>query len=255
MHAPTWRINNRTAQLRTVGLAAELSLAQTAHGLSQVVAGGVRWEAVGLLGLTTASDGQGETTTEPFEGYARGDDLVLACEARQNPSMHVDALWRVVTPEPGEKFMVAIDLIVSVRMTQTDARPELAVQSTLPACETLQLGPGASLRSRPWSLTPMGASAIRPEQGAGCLLFHQPGFPLSYAEMAHPADVCHDQWLPRAPDGEGSRLIHRLFGDTLEKGVLLRGRVRGVFVPRIDDARLAAECYAAFADSEPLLGT
>jgi hypothetical protein len=40
----------------------------------------------------------------------------------------------------------------------------------------------------------------------------------------------------------------------LEKGVMLRARVRGVFLPRRQDESLAAECHAAFAAAEPPLG-
>jgi hypothetical protein len=279
MHTIPWQIDDRTARLRTVGLAAELSLAQATHGLCHVVAGGSRWQAARLLGLTTtqpaaiknerfhesvptpiadglpAGAGDVESAAGPIESHVRGDDLVLAYETSPSRSMHVDALWRVVTPEPGEKYMVAVDLIVSVRTQRADARPELAVQSTLPASEILRLGYAEPIHFRPLSPTPTATFAFGPDEGAGCLLFRQAGFPLSYAEMVHPADFCHDEWLPTAPKVEGSRLIHRLFRTALEKGVLLRGRVRGVFVPRVDDARLAAECYAAFAESEAPLGT
>jgi len=39
----------------------------------------------------------------------------------------------------------------------------------------------------------------------------------------------------------------------LEKGVLLRTRVRGAFLRREGDARLAAALYAAFAAADPPL--
>jgi hypothetical protein len=196
-----------------------------------------------------------ESPPAPVECYVRGDDLVLSYEISPTCSMHVDALWRVVRPQLGEKFIVAVDLIVSVRTQQADAWPELAVESILPACETLRLDGVKPTRCRPLSPAPDATFTRGTQEGAGYLLFRQAGLALSYAEMVHPADLCHDEWLPGATEGEGSRLIHQLFRTALEKGVLLRGRVRAVFVPRIDDARLAAECYAAFAASEPPLGT
>jgi hypothetical protein len=279
MRTTAWQIDNRTASLRTVGLAAEVSLAQTIHGLCHVVAGGKRWQAARLLGLATTrlpmienershespftltANGremggrEAEPASAPVESFVRGDDLVLAYKTSRRGSMHVDAMWRVVTPQPGEKFMVAVDLIVSVRTLQADAWPELAVQSTLPVCETLQFDPVQPIRCRPLPLTPQAAVTPGSNEGVGCLLFRQAGFPLSYAEMVHPADFSRDEWIPRGPEDDGSRLVHRLFRATLEKGVLLRGRVRGVFVPRIDDTHLAAECYAAFAVADPPLGT
>jgi hypothetical protein len=41
----------------------------------------------------------------------------------------------------------------------------------------------------------------------------------------------------------------------LEKGVILRARRRGVFVPRANDNEAAARCYEAFAKSPPPLTT
>ena len=282
MHTTPWQISERTALLQTVGLAAQLNLAQTTRGLGHVVAGGKLWHAAGLLGLATtpsstaendenelcqesplslAGDGREtraaelESASEPIESYLRGDDLISAYETLGRRSMHVDALWRVVTPEPGEKFMAAVDLIVSVRTQQLDAWPEVAVQSSFPACETLRLHEVKPVRCQPLSQGPNTTVILGPNDGVGCLLFRQAGFALSYAEMVHPADFCYDQWIQGAVKDEGSRLVHRLFRTELEKGVILRGRVRGVFVPRIDDTHLAAECYAAFAAGDPPLGT
>jgi hypothetical protein len=244
-----------------------------------VVASGKHWQAARLLGLTTARlptvDGQpswesafppatdgrhahaseAEPAAEPIERYVRGEDLVLGYETSQRRATHVDALWRIVKPLPGEKFMVGVDLIVSVRTQLADAWPELAVESMLSRSETLRVDQAKPSRSRSLSPTPPMTFTLESDKGAGCLLFRPTGFPLSYVEMVHPADFCCDQWMPKAAEDDGPRLIHRLFRSALEKGVLLRGRVRGVFVPRIDDTRLAAECYADFAAADPPLGT
>ena len=55
----------------------------------------------------------------------------------------------------------------------------------------------------------------------------------------------------RRPSG----LSHRLFAERLEKGVILRSRIRGLFVPRDHDTELAQSEYRRFAASEPPLTT
>jgi hypothetical protein len=73
--------------------------------------------------------------------------------------------------------------------------------------------------------------------------------------MVHPADFQHDELLRNSVQQQAAYLRHRLFPEPLEKGVILRARVRGVFVPRDGDTQIAAECFDAFAATEPPLST
>ena len=62
-------------------------------------------------------------------------------------------------------------------------------------------------------------------------------------------------WVGTASGGDMLRIAHRLFRTNLEKGVILRARVRSVFLARRGDTAAAAQCYAAFATADPPLGT
>jgi hypothetical protein len=70
--------------------------------------------------------------------------------------------------------------------------------------------------------------------------------------MVHPADARRDR-LTR--DVAGLRLIHHLFADELEKGVILRARLRGALLPRADDQRLALDAYRGLLDARLPLTT
>jgi hypothetical protein len=131
----------------------------------------------------------------------------------------------------------------------------LPVESTFPCGEVLRLQSLAPAAWSPLELNSVAPTAIDADSGTGCLLFRLPGGELSYAEMVHAADFQHDElsWEDR-PHGV-LRIAHRLFRTSLEKGVILRARVRGVFLPRQNDAAIAAECYAAFVAADPPLGT
>ena len=51
------------------------------------------------------------------------------------------------------------------------------------------------------------------------------------------------------------RLTHRLFAERLEKGVILRSRIRGLFIPRSHTDELARHEYRRFAASKLPLTT
>jgi hypothetical protein len=204
-----------------------------------------------LLGLIRSSNAA-SIDMPRTESYARGRDVIAVFEEAGQAPVRVDCLWRASAA--GDPFLTAIDLVVSVRTQVLDSRPELAVASAIPASEVLRLrglGPDHWTELCP---TPAAKMVIDPEGGTGCLLFRLPGAEVSYAEMVHPADFQYDELERDASQTAVARLAHRLFRTHLEKGVMLRARVRGLFVRRADDAAVAARCYAAFADADPPLG-
>jgi hypothetical protein len=78
-------------------------------------------------------------------------------------------------------------------------------------------------------------------------------------EMIHPADEAGGVFFV-AGLGVNQRPVagsirHQLFASFLEKGVILRARLRGEFLPRERDADLAAEAYRQFLAAPPPLTT
>ena len=236
------------------GLVARLDLTRPADGLLDIVVVGKPWHAARLLGVVAAPLPEHAADT-PTESHVRGADLVVAYEASAHRPVRVDALWRAVAPAVGDKFLAAADLIISVRTHLLDSRPELAVQGVLPACEIVRLTALDPIACQPVPYPANAPIVIGRENGVGCLLFRPLGHALSYAEMVHPADFQRDELPCGAPGSHEVRIAHQLFPMSLEKGVILRARVRGIFVPRVDDARIAAECYAAFTAADPPLDT
>lgn len=249
-----WRLENHVARLQLGQLTAMVDLRQPNDGLVEVHLGAGRLAGAWLLGVATTSFSAGEEVRSP-EKHLRGTDLVTAYEEPTSRPVRVDALWRAVSPMPSEKFVAAVELVVSVQTHLPESRPEVAVRSELSAAEAFRLVDAASARYRPLAPSPGAAAVIEPGEGLGCMLFRPPGVELSYAEMVHPADFQHHELTARPEDDGTICLSHHLFSDPLEKGVILRARVRGVFLPREDDTHVVAGCYAAFATAEPPLGT
>jgi len=94
-----------------------------------------------------------------------------------------------------------------------------------------------------------------PAGGPGCFLFRPPGAPFSYVEMVHPADFHRIELGCGDEPSRSVRLVHRLFSEPLEKGVIVRARIEGVFCSRRYDARVAAEAYSSFCCGALPLGT
>lgn len=253
MHHTPWQPIGHTASLRLPGFCAEINLTHPREGLLNVVVAGQRLSEAHLLGIASSSLADAGSA-HPVEHYVRGADLVVAYESPSQWPVRVDALWRASAPTAADRVLAMVDLIVSVRASVLDSNPELPVQSAIPSKEVLRLqGPGSVWA--PLFLTAAAPKTINREDGVGCLLFRMPDTDLTYVEMVHPADFQRDE-LSRGSSGSNTLCIaHQLFRTSLEKGVILRARVRGIFVKQPGDTEIAADCYAAFAASEPPLDT
>jgi len=254
MPALAWQLEQQVARLQLDQLIAMVDLGQPHGGLVEVSAGGGRLAGAQLLGIATACFPLSEEILS-VESHVRGADLVAWYKESENRPVRIGARWRAVSPTPSEEFVAAVELVVSADAHLPQSRFELAVQSELPASEVLRLLDAESLDYRPLALSPGVAKPVQPEEGPGCLLLRPSGTELSYAQMVHPADFRQGQLLA-GPEGDGTmRVSHELFSERLEKGVILRSRVRGVFVAREADTRIAAACYTHFAAAEPPLST
>jgi hypothetical protein len=249
-----WTCDKNVAELQLDSFQATLDAARPGIGLVLCGPWGSQAIHAQLLGLAIALHRPGEVNW-PGECYVRGDDLVVAYQEsalRPLRPLRVDAVWRALRPGPADRFLAAVELIVSVR-TELPNSPAIAfAQSELPGGAMFRLLGTSPPHCDALALAPSDLLRLVPADGPGCVLCRLPEVELSYAEMVHPADFQSDE-VSLSPLGAVARLCHRLFPQSLEKGVILRSRVRGVFLPRENDVALAAACYAAFAAAEPPL--
>ena len=246
----TWQIRENSAHLRLPGLEAAVNIAVPSDGLGQLrVNGGALSGSV--FGLALPPDGQNVADNET-EAYLRGDDLVATHSATQQWPFRAQVCWRAVHATLGLQTFGGVDLIASVQTQLLDSQPELSVTTCLPASQLLVLG-GADDDLFD-VVTPNGQQPITlaPTDGAGCLLYRfaaDSGAPtFSYAEMIHQGDA-GPTTLQQEPTGSLS-LVRRIFSDRLEKGVILRTRLRGIFLEASGDAIAALAWYRAWLESE-----
>lgn len=235
-------------------LAARVDLRRPAHGLFDVAidANSASFGHSHLLGIEIPSLVSGEESL--FDEYVRSTSLTAVYQPSNAWPIRVDVSWHAMAISQLPPPSTAIDMLVSVRTERLDSRPELAVISALSAVEVLRLMDAKTARYQSVTATPTSPLSIDKQTGPGCLLFRLPEAEVSYVEMIHPLDFQRDEFAV-APGATGtSCLRHHLFPPSLEKGVILRSRVRGVFVPRQEDERLASAAFLAFAGEEPRLG-
>lgn len=240
----TWRCDGQRAEL-TGRVCGQIDLTRPHDGvLLSRVAGqplaGCRFGAVELEAAIDAAQ---------FDCHVRACDLVATYSDTAARPLAVDVVWRTLPGEP-DLCVAGLDVIVSVRTPLLESRPTLTLASKLPAGEIRRLRDAAS-----GAFIALAKEAVmrEPADGPSCTLFRWPDGPLSYAEMIYPPDFQRDELAPRANGGVALR--HELFGSSLEKGVILRCWLRGVFVPRESDEEAAAACYRKFSAAEPWLGT
>jgi hypothetical protein len=83
-------------------------------------------------------------------------------------------------------------------------------------------------------------------------------FEQCYMEMVQPNDCARRIIGESAPEGipqhPALAIRYGLFGHDLEKGVVLRGRIRGIWIRRITTDEDRRRCYEAFLREPPALG-
>ncbi len=252
MTVPAWQLDRQRARLQLARLQGAIDLSRPGEGLAALRFDRNRLGEARLLGIAIPSFRAGDTESI-IECHVRGTDLVAAYRESRDWPVRVEARWRAGSPSTPKEAQATVELAVSVHTDLLDCRPELSVRSALVTEGVWRLLDESAARfelldrDRPFR--------IHPDGGPGCLLFRLPESALSYLEMVHPADFLEDHVEGDRESGASISVRHRLFAGRLEKGVILRARVCGAFLPRDGDMRIAAESYARFAAAELPLGT
>jgi hypothetical protein len=250
-HETIWNLEDGTARIKLGPLSGQIDLQSPELGLTMLTIAGDERPGDRLLGVDFHS---GAPATRPvlIEHFVRGGDLVATYAQTPAKPVRVQIYWRASLPETGLQ-LPTIDLQVSVQTSLLNSNPELTAVSTIAGGDIQRLAnqPGGQFERL---LTAPGRTLeFTPDHGPGCLVFRQRATTTSYAEMIHTADFYRDTLA--AVNESNMQLTHQLFVSSLEKGVILRARIRGVFLPASDDKRLAAEVYAALQSAPPPLTT
>ncbi|HQU45056.1 MAG: hypothetical protein B7Z73_12305 [Planctomycetia bacterium 21-64-5] len=221
----SWQLNGTRGNLRCGDLCASLDALTPARGLFDVHSAG-RWFA-GCEFLGVGIDAAAPDTLADF--YHRGGDLIARYRQTPQRVFAVEVYWRAGLLPLGDGRFPYCDLLVSVETQLLHSHPLVVAQT--------RLAPAAGedvIQGRDYCVARLADAAV------------------SYVELCHPADAL-GQELQAAH--EGVLLTTRLLGQPLEKGVILRSRLRGLFVSQADDDLAARAALADFASLPPPLTT
>jgi len=241
-----WHLDSTTAVLCTPLLTARVNLLDPRVGLSQLVFKDATIIGT-VLGVSPGSNG-GPSKNDLSDVFVRGNDLVATYAETDDRPFSLQVYWRVSS---GEQGSLLLDTILSLQTDLLESFPGVAVETTLSATSAWFLSENETAVTE-LSFTANTPIAL-PTDRADSLLLRSEGRHWSYAETTHPKDR-GDSQIVRANDEE-FQLQRQLGGRFLEKGVIRRLRVRGVFLPRENDEKLARQSFASLATDQPPLTT
>jgi hypothetical protein len=237
-----WDIQGTLARLSTGILAGEIDVAFPWRGFQP--AASVR-EGIALFKVHTRAHALDEPETL-VEYYQRGVDLVATYAQTVERNTRPQVYWRVIEhPLGDDTSAAALEVIVSSQTSLLESQPLTILESTLPPGEI-------SVWNAQGTLLELKSGQWLSGDAAPCVVLFRPrDWSLSYCEMVQPADCS----AVRVEDAHLPCVRWQLFPESLEKGVIRRGRVRGVYLPRDRDAELALAAFHEFVNSPPALST
>lgn len=249
-----WTCHGAHARLVTPELTLAADLGKPQDGLRDIT---VHWldapsplQCASLLGVRFSRESL-SLLSHLADSWVRGDDLVAVYAETAERAVRPEIYWRSLH-RTAEVASFGMELIISTQTALLDAPASMIASSELTATELVWLPDSERLETA--QPVPLGRAAhsFAAGQGHGIVVCRLDGVPFSYIEMVYPSDlsVATLSWS----EGKAS-LQWQLFPESIEKGVIRRARLRGLFVDRTNDLAEAARQFATFAASSLPLTT
>jgi hypothetical protein len=268
MSAARWQLEREKARLLDARAEVSIDLAHPERGLSVIVPDmPTTGPRLSVLGFAL---GDAQRDRLEIDAYVRQNDLVATFERVEPQPMRAQVYWRWLEPSEfapdfAAAVLVAFDLIASVNTSLLDADPMSRAGSLIEPVaaflnltqdksgnlHTVQLGSLANRRD--------GAARriARNNSDTGCFIARIAVGSHSWVEMVHPTDFRGSQATfsdsNSLPDHDAVGLSHDLFEQRLEKGVILRARIRAALVKQDHDSECANAALDRFSSAEPPL--
>src|SRR5487761_1165762 len=214
----SWQLSGNQASLVCGELRASLDARAPRHGLHDVSLGDRTLGNSWFLGVDVDAGGPDVLT----DFYQRGADLIERYVETADRLFAAVVYWRAGLAPSGAVQYPYVDLLVSVETSLLDSLPRLQAQTR------------AALRIDELSSNSSPFYRIGRFKDAAA----------SYLELYHPDDALTTS---SGPTPDAMRWSTQLFRQPLEKGVLLRSRLRGLFLPGTDAESFAPAALDEFA--------
>jgi len=248
-----WNLQDRLATLSGEEFSCRIDLNHPARGLHQISVQQQSIPEMQLFCISSRATGPADFACPIEDTFIREADLFVQYGQTAETPFSSSVYYRGVPGREGSDRITAVRLVASVQTDLLDSRPELYSRTYCPAAEVLQLVAGDPPRWRALDLETDFPISLGDEAAPYCILVRMPGLPVacSYVEMVHPDDFQGAEisitGTPRTPLLE---LTTPLLKRWMEKGVILRSRAQGMFLPTASDQQLALAAYRQFLQDD-----
>jgi hypothetical protein len=241
-----WTLAGQIARLSAGEFSAAVNVDRPGLGIHDVAWAGRQIEAVQhWLALAESGPSPDDQSRAIEDCYVRGCDLVAVYAETKNHPLRYVVYWRALEEKALCGAAAGLDVVVSVQTSVLDVTPKAWLSSRCDASDVWRAGAESSA----WSV-------LASNDGDGCdhaYLVTLAGGTWCAAEMIHSQDRIAS--TARRIDTKAIETRHQVLGLRLEKGVLLRARMR-VLLTAPDDAReVVAACREEFERAELPLTT
>ena len=227
-----WRLESHQARWHTQQFQFQVNLRQPQNGWGDVRLGDESLPDA-LFCLHLPGDAGDQSI---IDSYVRQADLVVTYAQTSDRTVRPQVVWRVL--RDGDT-RVGAEAILSMQTSLLDSQPDASV--------SFRLG-GELLKVTDSEAKAVGEETIHDH----CLLLQRPASEnWSLVVCLHPSDFLS----LRCETGATNVATFALFPESLEKGVIRRARVRGIYVPRDGDVEFARKCGREMVEAAPPLTT
>lgn len=233
-----WNCDGHLASWRTAAFSLEMDLSRPNRGISEWTRGGVKLPRMRLLSAIW-QPARSSSDAETIEDcYPRGRDLIVTYAQTPERSVRPQVYWRVLGDESnGDSagpMPLGVEWIGSMQTSFLDSQPQVDSVSEFDSAD--------------WKLESVDcygcpAFVARPTDGKSP----------SILIAAHPSDCQVHQMDESSSDTVALRF--RLFTESLEKGVIRRGRIRAHLLDTPSNEATIERAISQFLASEPPLTT
>ncbi len=248
-----WQLDERRASLQLPEGSAVLDTVRPGNGMRLTTSRHPNCTVFKIHGdgLDSPLEATDPDTAIP-DTYVRGNDLVVTFGKTRELPFSLQTYWRAIAPR-SEGIHWGLELILSAQTLRIQSHARVCVESLLNGTEILNLRNHGQPDFE--TLDPVrGPLVLTPSDRTGCFVFRAENALLSYVEMIHPLDFTTSK-LERLGDTPLWSLSHTTVNHWMEKGVILRGRLRGILVPRQQDLEFAGKAYEDFCAAKLSLTT
>lgn len=248
-----WTADNHVRFFNAHGLQARWNIAHPDAGFDSI-----RWnekscDHLRILQCRNANSA-GDPEDELIDTYLREDDLVatyVQAPKRVNRKQVYLRPAGFLYPEP----IAGIEIVFSMQTERLDGDPQLSIRSEAPTTRMHALVNPAAPQ---WeTLDPTEEALDLPtHQFCGAFATELSGSEAIFAQVIDPSDFLGGRWIRQSESSNLFALSFPVFGSSLEKGVIRRGRVTGLFLPNTSGALDSLlSFYQWYRESPPMLTT